>query len=197
MEAPPIILASASPRRVELLRELRVSFTVVPAEVEELHDVNLSAMELCRINAERKAEQIAGRNPNAIVLGADTLVSLNGKIYGKPASLEEAKAMLRQLSGHTHQVHTAVCLVHLASGRRSHFVDRTEVRFRSVSEEEIAEYTSTVPVLDKAGAYGIQERGDLLVEGIAGSFSNVVGLPVERLAAEFDGWKVRYNWRKR
>jgi septum formation protein len=184
----PLILASASPRREELLRSLGLEFRVVPGDAEELHDEKLGAEEVCRINAEIKAGAVARRHPEATVLGADTLVARNGRIYGKPRDLEEARQMLAELAGGEHEVTTGVCLVHLARGRSEVFSDRTVVRFKPLSTAAIEEYIRLVPVLDKAGAYGIQERGEMLVESICGSFTNVMGLPAERLSDVLRRW---------
>ena len=180
-----IILASASPRRSELLSGMGVQFDIIASKAEELHDETLRAAELCEINARRKAEEVAEEFPAALVIGADTLVSLGSRIFGKPRYLAEAKEMLRQLSGKTHEVVTGVCCIANKEERVSVFHDLTHVTFRDLTDDRIAEYVRIVQVLDKAGAYGIQERGELIVERIAGSFSNVMGLPVERLAQEF------------
>lgn len=188
-----IILASASPRRSELLRSIGVAFEIVPSGAEELHDESLSAVQLCRMNALRKAEEVAARNAEMVVLGADTLVTLDSRIYGKPADLGEARRMLRELSGRTHEVVTGLCLLQQSSGRRSQFHDVTRVTFKILTEETIAGYSAAVAVLDKAGAYGIQEKGEMLVERIEGSWSNVVGLPLERLVIELDHWSIPYG----
>jgi septum formation protein len=188
-----IILASASPRRSELLRSIGVAFEIAPSSAQELHDESLRAVELCEINARRKAEEVAARNADAMVLGADTLVTLDARIFGKPADLNDARRMLRELSGRTHEVVTGLCLLQQSSGRRSQFHDVTRVTFKILTEEIIAAYTAAVAVLDKAGAYGIQEKGEMLVERIEGSWSNVVGLPLERLAVEFARWSIPHG----
>ena len=190
-----IILASSSPRRVELLREMGVEFEIIPSRAAELHDESLEPRELCAINAQRKAAEVATNHPESIGLGADTLVALDRKLYGKPADLAEARGMLTRLSGKTHEVITAVCL--LGQGKESAFHAATEVRFKELSAQQIEAYLSKATVLDKAGAYGLQEHGEMLVAGISGSYSNVVGLPVERLAQEFDAWGIPHNWRNR
>jgi septum formation protein len=190
MEQSRLILASASPRRVDLLHSLGVEFEVIPSRAEELHDPALGATQLCSINAERKAAEVAGQHPNRTVLGADTLVTLNGEIFGKPADLKEAFAMLSSLSGRTHQVITGVCLLHLATQDREVFTVETLVTFKSLDPKTIDAYLQAVPVLDKAGAYGIQDHGEMLVERIAGSRTNVVGLPVEKLKDALRRWKV-------
>lgn len=186
--APPLILASVSPRRSELLASTGLAFTVIPSQAEEIHDERLPVTAVCSINAIRKAEEVARREPESVIIGADTLVALNGRIYGKPKDLSAAACMLRELSGKTHEVITAVSLQHWATGRKETFADRTEVSFRSLSDELIREYATLVSVLDKAGAYGIQERGEMLVAAIRGSFSNVMGLPLERLCPVLETW---------
>jgi septum formation protein len=183
----PLILASASPRRAQLLKDAGFTFTVVPGAAEELHDEALSATDLCRKNAEIKATDVASRHPESLVIGADTLVALAGKLFGKPRDINHARAMLAELSGKTHEVVTGVCFVQ--GSRMESFAERTEVTFRNLSEKEIDRYLELVPVLDKAGAYGIQDRGELLVERISGSFSNVMGFPVEEFLRRIEKWK--------
>ncbi len=186
--SPPLILASASPRREEVLREAGFEFRVMPAEVREVHYEQLTAGELCQVNAYRKARAVAKRVPDALVLAADTLVCLEAALFGKPADLEEAYAMLARLQGRTHQVVTGICLLHLRNHRQAVFAESTAVSFRPLDDAGIRQYVSRVNPLDKAGAYAIQEQGDLVVEKIAGSYTNVVGLPMERLRAELAAW---------
>ena len=185
---PPLILASASPRREELLREASFEFRVMPAEVREVHHEQLTAGELCQVNAYRKARCVAKKVPDALVLAADTLVCLQTALFGKPATLEEAYAMLERLQGRTHQVVTGICLLHLRNHRQAVFAETTAVSFRPLDDAGIRQYLSRVNPLDKAGAYAIQEDGDLIVEKITGSYTNVVGLPMERLTAELEAW---------
>src|SRR4051812_49207475 len=187
---PPIILASASPRRSELLRQLGVEFRVVTSDAPEIHQDELTAREIAQINAYRKARAVAKRFPDALVLGADTLVFLETILFGKPGSLEHAYEMLEQLQGRTHEVVTAVCLLNLRNHRQRIFTEVTNVTFRPLDAVSIRRYLTKVNPLDKAGAYAIQEEGDLIVEKIAGSYTNVVGLPVERLQAELRAWAV-------
>jgi len=189
MTLPPLILASASPRRAGLLRQLDLKFQVLPGDATELSDDQLSPFEICQLNAHRKARAVARKFPDALVIGADTLVFLDRKILGKPATLAEAQTMLEKLQGRTHQVVTGVSLIHLRAHRESVFAVSTDVRFRSLTLEQIRHYLSQMNPLDKAGAYAIQERGELIVEEISGSFSNVVGLPLERLEAELSRWR--------
>ena len=188
MKLPPFILASASPRRAELLRNLKLEFKVVPGDVTEVFDEQLSPHELCQLNAHRKARAVAKKNPDALVLGADTLVFLGREIFGKPRSLGEAKQMLAKLQGRTHQVVTGVCLMHLRAHREKIFAAGTDVTFHPLDAEQIREYLSKINPLDKAGAYAIQEHGEKIVAEISGSYSNVVGLPVEKLGEELSRW---------
>ncbi|HTI99805.1 MAG TPA: Maf family protein [Dongiaceae bacterium] len=191
MSLPPLILASVSPRRRELLQQLEVEFTVVPSNAKELHEEQLTAWELSQLNACRKARPVAKHNPDALVLSADTLVYLGTRLYGKPADHADAIRMLMELQGHTHQVITGICLLHLRTHRQKIFADVTGVTFRSLTRAQIENYLSKINPLDKAGAYAIQEHGELIVEEISGSFSNVVGLPVERLQEELEKWNLR------
>jgi septum formation protein len=186
---PSFILASASPRRADLLRGLGAEFTVVPSQVTELHHEEMTAMELARINAYRKARWVAKKHPDQTVLGADTLVYLEDKLFGKPSTVDEAYRMLEELQGRTHQVVTAVCLLHLRDRHQKLFSEMTAVTFRPLDAVAIQRYLIHVNPLDKAGAYAIQEQGELLIESISGSWSNVVGLPTERLLAEFEHWR--------
>jgi septum formation protein len=188
MHLPLLILASASPRREELLRRLGVPFHVAPAHLPEAKTEQLTAWELSQLNAYRKARSVAKQFPDALVLGADTVVALGTRLFGKPTTLTEARAMLRALQGRTHQVVTGVCLLHLREHRQRVFADATEVTFRRLTPEAIWLYLDRVNPFDKAGAYAIQEQHALIVDRIAGSFSNVVGLPLERLEAELASW---------
>lgn len=182
--ALPLILASASPRRQELLARLGVDFEVWPAPTEEFHHEQFTAREVSVVNAQRKAQAVARRFPDHVVLGADTLVTLGTRLYGKPTDQVDAARMLRELAGQTHQVVTGVCLLRLAARRQCRFAETTDVTFRPLTGDEIQVYLAAVNALDKAGAYAIQERGDQLVARVDGSYSNVVGLPLERLRAE-------------
>jgi len=189
MNLPPLILASASPRRAELLRQLNLDFQIIAGDAAELLNEQLSPRELCQLNAHRKARVIAKRHPDALVLGADTLVFLDNEVMGKPADVADACRMLTRLQGRTHQVVTGVSLIHLRAHRERTFAVSTDVTFRPLTAGQIEVYLSKANPLDKAGAYAIQEHGDLIVAGISGLFSNVVGLPVEQLQAELETWK--------
>jgi septum formation protein len=188
VKLPPFILASASPRRAELLRQLKLEFEVVPSDAKEVYDENLSPLELCQLNAHLKARTVAKKIPDALVLGADTLVFLERQIFGKPGDLAEAKKMLLQLQGRTHQVVTGVSLIQLRAHRERIFAISTDVTFRPLTPGQIDEYLYGINPLDKAGAYAIQEHGELIVAEISGSFSNVVGLPIEKVQEELARW---------
>lgn len=172
----PVILASASPRRSALLREAGPAFAdmrIMTSHVEEGDDPLENAM--------RKAAAVARLNPRAIVIGADTVIRFEGEIIGKPADLEDAKRILAKLSGHTHDVATGVCVRCVEADYLVRFEEATHVTFRTLSPEIIDDYIQAVDVLDKAGAYAIQEHGEDIIESIDGSLTNVIGLPVERL----------------
>lgn len=176
----PLILASASPRREFLLHEMGLKFTVVrPDNVEELTG-GLAPEVLATHNAQRKARAVAGHHPGTRVLGADTIVVLDGVIFGKPRDRADAARMLGQLAGRAHDVFTGVCLATHGS-RDICFCERTRVWMKSLTADQIRDYHDKVNPLDKAGAYGAQEFGATIIERIDGSFSNVMGLPVERL----------------
>jgi septum formation protein len=181
MNPPPLILASASPRRSQLLRELEFEFAVVPSDAEETDNTHLTARELAQINAYRKARSVAKRHPEAVVLGCDTVVYLDGRPYGKPRDLDDARRMLGELSGRRHEVVSGCCLMHLDRHQCDIFADATEVVFRPLTDGQIGRYLSSINPLDKAGAYAIQENGEMIVEAVFGSLTNVVGLPTERL----------------
>ena len=175
------ILASGSPRRRELLLELVEDFDVVTTETEELADHPSGPEALVLENARRKASPVAEFRTGAWVLGADTIVSIGEEVLGKPADLDEANSMLRLLSGKTHRVRTGLCLVHQDTGYEEARVETSKVTFRKLNAATIDAYFTEVNPLDKAGAYAIQIRGDLIIERFKGSRSNVIGLPLEML----------------
>lgn len=175
----PLVLASSSPRRKELLSQVGLAFDAIASGIDEsLPLAPESPARLVMRWAREKAEAVSKFHPDRWVLGADTAVVLSGEIFGKPSSPEEAASMLRRLSGRTHEVISAVCLVQAMS--RFIRVDSvtTEVRFKGLSEDEIRAYVGSGEPSDKAGAYGIQGLGAFLVEWIRGSYTNVVGLPL-------------------
>ncbi len=186
MSRPPLVLASASPRRRELLLTAGLTCTVEPAQVDELDDAALGLTALVLANARAKALSVAGARPGDVVLGADTLVWLDGRPLGKPADTDAARRMLGALSGRVHEVATGVHLVRLEPRVQVEFHEVTRVRFRELDAGTINEYLRRVDVLDKAGAYALQEHGEMLVESVEGSRSNVVGLPVERVTAALE-----------
>ena len=185
---PTLILASKSPRRAELLRQIGLEFQIKSDGAKEIFDEQLSPYELCQLNAHRKARSIAKKFPDCLVIGADTLVFLGRKIFGKPKNLKEAKEMLSQLQGKTHQVVTGVSLIHQRMHREKMFAVGTNVTFHSLGEDQILNYLKKIDPLDKAGGYAIQEHGTLIVSEISGSFSNVVGLPLDELRVELNAW---------
>ena len=172
----PIILASASPRRSALLKEagpVFASMRIMTSDVAEGDDPLENAM--------HKAEAVAELNPRALVIGADTVIRFEGKTIGKPADLEDAKRILAMLSGRTHDVTTGVCVRCVEADILVRFEEATHVTFRTLTPRIIDKYVQDVNVLDKAGAYAIQEHGEDIIESTDGSLTNVIGLPVERL----------------
>jgi septum formation protein len=176
-----LILASASPRRRELLASLGVEFAVVPAEVTEHEASDADPREMVRHNAALKADWVAARNPGATVIGADTTVFVGRTVLNKPRDGNEARAMLRMLSGTTHTVFTGLAVRRVADGLKLDRGVASEVTFKVLDEPTIELYLSRVHTLDKAGGYAIQEEADLIVAGYTGSFTNIIGLPVEEM----------------
>lgn len=183
---PAVILASGSPRRRELLENAGLVPVVIPSPAEELHDAAMPPGELCETNARLKAAAVAAAHPGRWVVGADTLVFLDDIPLGKPRDRVEAEEMLGKLSGRTHCVRTGVCVID-PGGRATTFHEATRVTFRQLDVRAIREYHALVDPLDKAGAYGIQEHGERIVEGIEGPFDNVMGLPVAAVLAALHG----------
>lgn len=183
--AAEVILASASPRREELLRLLGIDFRVIPSEFDESVVATWPPERHVLESATGKAVWVATRIDDALVIGADTVVVVDDKILGKPKSAEDARSMLRLLSGRSHYVYTGICVLQRSGGntvRTDRDYVRTEVRFGPLTDELVDLYVSTGEPLDKAGAYGIQERGSILVESVVGDYFNVVGLPLYRLS---------------
>lgn len=176
-----MILASQSPRRRELLGLIEENFRIIPAKGEEYVPQGTPARSAVEMLARQKAEEIAAEHSGDVIVAADTVVCLDGEIMGKPHSAEHAEEMLKKLSGNTHEVYTGVCVI-FEDGRSECFSEETLVEFFVLSDEEIAAYVATGDPMDKAGAYGIQGRGALLVKGIKGDYYNVMGLPVGKLA---------------
>jgi septum formation protein len=178
-----MILASESPRRRELLAAVGVPFRVVPSGVDEIPRPGESPSWFVRRAALDKGEAVAERYPSSFVLSADTIVVADGRILGKPRDRADARRMLSRLAGREHRVYTGVCLLCRDRGIRDLGTEMTRVRFRSLTEAEVAAYVRTGECDDKAGAYAAQGAGMLLIDRVAGSFSNVVGLPMTRVVA--------------
>ncbi|MBQ6570013.1 MAG: septum formation inhibitor Maf [Clostridia bacterium] len=175
-----LILASASPRRREILKQAGMDFEVMVSDIEEKADPSLSPSELVVCLARQKAENVFQRAGGKTVVAADTVVALEGKILGKPKDEKNAFEMLKALSGKTHEVFTGVCVI--KDGKSQSFFERTEVDFYPLSDEDISSYIATGEPMDKAGAYGIQGKGCTLVKAVRGDFYNVVGLPIAKLS---------------
>ena len=180
MDSPriPGILASQSPRRIELLKTVIKNFRIVPSKIDEVCDINLSPEENAVLLGRGKATWVAKHHPHNLVIGADTMVVLKTKIIGKPTDAENARQILRQLSGQEHKVITGVAVVHskiFSAASISH------VRIKTLTPNEINSYVESGEPMDKAGAYAIQGEGSFLVESYSGSYSNIIGLPMDLL----------------
>lgn len=175
---PPLILASGSPRRRYLLKQAGLTFTVIVGTFDERSVPPAPPRQYVRTLAVAKANEISQKFPHSWVIGADTIVSIDGRILGKPASDGEARNMLQRLSGRTHVVHTGYCICRRSDDRLFANTIKTEVRLKTLTADEITWYIQTREPFDKAGAYAIQGLGTFLVKSIAGSYTNVVGLPV-------------------
>jgi len=178
-QTPRLILASASPRRRELLAQLGVPFEVVVADVTEHEDPTTDPRTMVAHNAALKADWVSSRHPDAIVLGADTTVFLDGTAINKPRDLGEARSMLRRLAGREHTVFTGVAVRRLSTGLRIDQGVSSAVVFKPFGDAVIEDYLRLVNTLDKAGAYSIQEQTEMIIAGYRGSFSNIMGLPME------------------
>lgn len=178
---PELILASSSPRRTDLLRVVGIPFRVVAPRTEEEPAPGESPRRFVRRAARGKGEEVAGRYADSFVLAADTIVVASGRILGKPKSPADGVRMLSLLAGREHLVHTAVCLLRARDGYREEGIETTRVAFRELSRREIAAYIRTGEPDDKAGAYAAQGAGNLLIDRIVGSYTNVVGLPMTRV----------------
>ena len=179
-----VILASASPRRQELLKLVVPTFAASPADIDETIPTGIPTNSSAEYLAVKKAKKVALSHPNSLVIGCDTVVIVDGEILGKPTDINDARRMLSLLSGRTHTVITGVCLC--LNGTKYSFSEHTEVEFYQLSADEISAYIATDEPFDKAGAYGIQGKGSILVKCIHGDFFNVVGLPIARLKREIN-----------
>jgi len=194
---PPVILASSSPRRSELLTSMDIEFEIVPSHAEESMDGGDFIPDLCEANARAKAEPIAELHPECLVIAADTLVYLEDELFGKPTHVDDAARMLTRLQGRTHQVATGVSLIYHNGEISKVFSVITNVTFLPLGREQIDEYLAGIDPLDKAGGYAIQQDKHKIIKRVSGSVSNVVGLPVERLKEEFNhlfGETVEEQW---
>ena len=194
---PPVILASASPRRSELLTSMDIEFEVVPSHVAEIIDGYDFIPDLCEANARIKAEPIADLHPECLVIAADTMVYLEDNVFGKPTDLEDAHQMISKLQGRTHQVSTGVSLIYHNEEIKKSLSVITNVTFLPLNSQQISDYLNKIDPLDKAGGYAIQEHKQLIAKRVSGSISNVIGLPVERLKEELNslfGEKVEEKW---
>jgi septum formation protein len=193
IQSAAVVLASASPRRQELLRQVGIPFVVDPSDAPETIQPDWAVSEIAQRLAERKAFDVAARHPEAdVVIGADTVVVLGEAVLGKPLDAADAQRMLSQLSGRTHEVYTGFALVAPRLSRTVTDAACTQVRFRVLDEEEIARYVASNEPMDKAGAYAIQGLASLFVERIEGDYFNIVGLPIAQvnLALRQLGWRV-------
>lgn len=177
-----IVLASASPRREELIKRLGLDFTVFPSKIDESQFDNLEPEEMVQELARAKAEEVAELVEDTIVIGADTVVVYNGEVLGKPEDERQAISMLKVLQGRKHKVFSGLAVVETDSRRTLIDFDETDVYMRSLEREEIEGYVKTGEPMDKAGSYGIQGIGGTLVERIDGSYYTVMGLPIHKLA---------------
>jgi len=174
----PVILASQSPRRIELLKTVIKNFRIVPSKIDEVCDIDLSPEENAVLLGRGKATWVAKEHPHNLVIGADTMVVLKNKIIGKPTDAENARQILRQLSGQEHKVITGVAVVH---SKIFSAVSISHVRIKALTSNEINSYVESGEPMDKAGAYAIQGEGSFLVESYSGSYSNIIGLPMDLL----------------
>ena len=184
-----MILASRSPRRKELLSLISDEFRIIPAKGEEILPRGISPENAVLALSKQKADEIYSSFGGETIVAADTVVAIDGRILGKPRDEDDAFSMLKMLSGRVHKVFTGVCVI-FPNGERRRFFEETDVEFYPLSDREITDYIRTGEPMDKAGAYGIQEKGGLFVKKVDGDYFNIVGLPVARLyrvLREFDG----------
>jgi septum formation protein len=191
---PPIVLASQSPRRAELIARLGLDFDVQPADIDESYRPGETPPEHAERLAREKAERVARTHPHALVVGSDTIVVIDGDVLGKPKSPEQAVEMLMRLSGRDHEVCTGVAVA--MDGRVESGLERVRVRFRTLDRHACDEYVATGEPMDKAGAYGIQGFGSAIVQSIQGDYFAVMGLPVARMLGLIERFGWRYGFGK-
>jgi len=196
--APPIILASQSPRRADLLRMLGFDFEIVPADIDETYRSGESGPQHAERLAKEKAFTIARKRPDAIVIGSDTVVVIDGRVLGKPSSQAEAVAMLMSLQGRTHQVATGISVA-VPDNHLAYDLEVVEVKFRGYDEAKAVAYVATGEPMDKAGAYGIQGFGASLVQWVRGDYFAVMGLPIQRMLQMLEelGWHYDFQGLRR
>lgn len=194
MRHPPLVLASASPRRTGILTGLGLAHEVCPAEIDERYRDGESPAEHAERLAREKALVVAGQRPEALVVAGDTVVVVEGDVLGKPAGSDDARQMLARLAGREHLVHSGLA-VRVPDGTLRSRVETVRVRFRPLDDRAIDRYVATGEPLDKAGAYGIQGRGAALVEAIVGDYYAVVGMPVAGLVTLLEevGWRYGFD----
>jgi septum formation protein len=185
-----LLLASSSPRRSQLLAEHRIPFEIVVPEASEICDPALPPETLVLLNAQIKARDVSAKYPERLVLAADTVVSFGGRVFGKPRDMAEAVWMLDQLNGREHSVYSGVCLRRQTDLREERFVEITRVLFKTLSPGQKHAYLERIRPLDKAGAYAAQDDRGEIIESVTGSFTNVVGLPMEALLQALGTWGV-------
>ncbi|MBB6448346.1 septum formation protein [Geomicrobium halophilum] len=195
MSEPALILASASPRRQHLLQKMGYNYSVDISHTNESLQKDVTPRENVIQLAERKAEEVQKRHPHEVILAADTIVSQNKMPLGKPLDKTDALRILTQLSGDSHQVYTGVCIKYVDQLRT--FSNKTNVHFHPLSSETIQAYVETSEPLDKAGAYGIQDKGGLFVSRIEGDYFNIVGLPMAMVARALEEFEIYPQWLKK
>lgn len=189
-----IILASKSPRRRQLLKQIRIPFDVVTMDVDEDYEKGLKPFEIVECLSYKKAKSVAQSiTYDAIVIGADTIVAINDIVLGKPIDKQDAFNTLRSLSNTNHEVYTGITLIDIVTGKSITFYEKTEVFMRYITDSEIEEYIKTNEPMDKAGSYGIQGIGAIFVEKIVGDYNNVVGLPLQSLYSELKNFGYNFN----
>ena len=193
MAVSRLILASSSPRRFDLLKEAGFDFEVIKPDVEENEDGSIPIRKLTEMNARLKAEAVASRHPDAVIVAADTLVLLGDRVLTKPVDRAEARQMLESLNGSSHQVFTAVALVNCGQGRERCFDVVTDVHFKQLNGDEMTAYHEKINPMDKAGAYAAQEHGADIIERIEGSMTNVIGLPLDEVTSALTEFGVKPN----
>jgi septum formation protein len=186
-----IILASQSPRRQELLKRIVKNFRVIPSDADETLPEGITPINAVELLAQKKAEAVAKKNPQSIVIGSDTIVVYNNEILGKPKDKEDCLRMINALSGNTHQVYTGVAII--TPDETKVFYEETDVVFDKMDKEEIEWYANLKEPYDKAGGYGIQGMASLFIAGIKGDYSNVMGLPVNKIYKYIKKMKINYN----